>query len=258
MNMRSGQDVVTRSAERRPRAADRAMAPSVSASICDSTALTSLFTSHRRRACWNSSIIHSRRAWRSSRSIVMSGLYYLRMRAAVPYCTTPGSNLFLKKRGDELLCPCPHAAPPPGVEIDTHARGQVVLERRFHARDQALVVETDVAFLVVRKRAAVEVGRTDRRPYTVHDHRLLVEQGGLVLVDLNPGLEQASIQARPVLTRQPVVVVHSRDHDLDIYAAPLRLDQRVDGGRVGHEIRIGEPDPAPRAYDRQVVHRAGR
>ena len=36
---------------RRLRAADRAIGPSVSASTCDSTAVTSLVTSHRRRAC---------------------------------------------------------------------------------------------------------------------------------------------------------------------------------------------------------------
>src|SRR6185503_11784312 len=167
------------------------------------------------------------------------------------------SYLFLKKGGDELLRLCPYAAPPPGVELDTLARGQVVPERCFHACDEVVVVEAHVAFLVVRKRPAVEIGRSDRRPHTVHDHRLLVEQGGLVLVDLNPRLEQASIQAGPVLPRQPVVVVHSRHHDLDIHTAPLGLDQRVDGGRVGHEIRIGEPDPAPRAHDREVVHRPG-
>ena len=126
---------------------------------------------------------------------------------------------------------------------------------RLSCSGQRAIEAAHVALFVVRERSVVEVGGADRHPQAIDDHRLLMQHGAVVFVNLDAGREQPAEQPHAVVARQPVVVADARHHDADVDAALLGLDQRLDRDGIGHEIRVGDVDRLAGADDRQVVHR---
>ena len=93
----------------------------------------------------------------------------------------------------------------PGLEREAAGAAQILLEDAGEPGRQRGVVEGDVELVVESERAIVEVGAADGGPLSIHDHRLGVEQRRLILVDLDPALEQGT--EAPLVGRTNQVVL---------------------------------------------------
>src|SRR5438128_9940345 len=101
-------------------------------------------------------------------------------------------HLIANGKGEELQEPAHHAAIPPPLVRDATRSREIRFEYALETMGDSLIVDHQVDLVVESEGPTVEIGAAHRGPATVHHHGLGVEEGRPVLVDLDPGLEQAT------------------------------------------------------------------
>jgi len=109
---------------------------------------------------------------------------------------------------------------------------------------QMPIIQPDQQLVVDVQTPGVEVCGTDIH-HAVGNDQLSVENLRLILLDMNPGLQEALIEGAPGVTGQGDIGFPGGD-DLHIRALPGRLDQDFTEPAGGQEIGGNNPDdPGP-------------
>ena len=145
----------------------------------------------------------------------------------------------------------------PLVDRQAAGRRQVVRENLLHARGQRAREELQAHLVVAPHRQAVDVRRADRRPTTVHRHRLRVHHRVTVQPDLHALAQQLPVVGARHPVRHDVVGILGYQH-LDAHAAPSGGDQRRQDLVIGNEIRRRDEHPVRRPLNRVNVHATNR
>lgn len=145
----------------------------------------------------------------------------------------------------------------PLVDRQAACRRQVVRENLLHARGQRAGEELQAHLVVAAHRQAINVRRADRRPATVHRHRLGVHHRVTVQPDLHALAQQLAVVGARHPVRQDVVGILGDQH-LDAHASARSGNQGAEYLAVGDEVRRRDEHAVVRALDRVDVHAADR